>query len=359
MSHIFHSGLLVLLSAVAVAGCGGSTKPTAQAPGDDPTRPAAAMTLEDARGQVAAFADSIGSSLEPSAPAPISIADAVDIFKKDDVVRFDQAISYLSGIQGLESLALRAALDAYRAGMLLGLADFFNASAVKLSAEAAQLESKAAGGSPLSVDEENRRRRFSDEAATKRRLSDALRVIAGDRLSVAETLATDLMTQFPDKPAGYQSMARVHQLRGEWRLFDENIKEAERLLGDAPGFSVQYQRVFEAWKRNASPDDARVKLEALRDSLPDYVRIQASLVFLQPDISARYAELQKLKAMNPGHLLVLLAGPSIQKEYETASAIRDALAPAGTSAASDGDGAAESGAGEGTADASATDTTQQ
>jgi hypothetical protein len=258
---------------------------------------------------------------------PVSIAEVVEIFKKDDVVRFDQAITYLNGVQGQESLAMRAAMEAFRGGMLIGLADFFSASAVKLEAERTQLEGKKAGGS-LSVDEENQLNRFKEQAATRRHLGDALRVLAGEHLVTAEKFSTDLIAQYPDKPAGYQSMARVHQLRGEWRSFDEKIKEAERRLGATPSFSVQYQRAFEAWKRNAAEEEARGVLEKLREALPDYVRVQAALVFLQPDLETRYAEMKKLIAMNPGHLLVLLAEPSMRREYETAAAIRDALAPA-------------------------------
>ena len=311
--------MMVLL----LLGCA-SAKPNV----DDPTTPAKAMSVEEARKVVTDFAASLGNRVESPAPPPTSVADVVAIFKNDDIFRFDQAIEYLNGVQGLESLAMRAAFEAYRGGMQIGVADFFIASVKKLEAESAQLEGKKERGVALSNDEQDKLAALKSQAAQQRRVSDALRVLAGTSLETAARLAGDLISQYPDQPEGYQTMARVHQLRGQWKLFDEKIAQAERLLAGKPSFSVQYQRAFEAWRRNASEDEARALMVKLREALPDYVRIQAALVLLQPDIASRYQELQKLKELCPHHLLVLLAEPSIRKEYETASAIREALAPA-------------------------------
>ena len=320
MSRIVIIGLL-MMNGMAI-GCGSTTHNV-----DDPTSPRTAMDVDEAREVVSAYATSLGGRIETDAPPPTSVAEVVAVFKKDDVLRFDQAIDFLNGLQGLESLSMRAALSAYRAGMQLSTSAYFEASVSKLSSEIVQLDEKKATAE-LSADEETKRAAYQKQVDAEGRLSDALRVLAGESLNAAATLAGNLMAQYPDKPAGYQTMARVHQLRGEWRLYDEKIREAQRLSAGAQSFSIQYQKAYEAWNRNAAPEEARRMLEILREKLSDYVRIQASLVLLQSDIESRYAELEKLKAQCPTHLLVQLAGNAIRQEYETAMAIREALTPA-------------------------------
>ena len=64
--------------------------------------------------------------------------------------------------------------------------------------------------------------------------------------------------------------------------------------------------------------DAGQKL--LREALtkdPKFCRAQAQLVFMANGLTAKYEEYTKLKAMNPRHQLVLVAGPVIEAVYET------------------------------------------
>ena len=71
------------------------------------------------------------------------------------------------------------------------------------------------------------------------------------------------------------------------------------------------------------------QLEALLAEHPDLARARAQLVVLEDEVESRYAQLQKLSAVNAGHLLVALEGPAIEREARPrASCARQRPAPA-------------------------------
>lgn len=317
MDRILH---LWMFAAMAfVLACGG-TQPD--------TNNSSSTTLQEAQKIVDAYAARMGVSLNAEEPPPASLDEVIHIFQKDDIARFDQAVAYLNGIQGGDALVLRASFEIYRAGMQLGIADFFSTVKARAESESAVLLSKKQQGSGLSAEEDAALSRNQSEAATYTELANAMTALARARLDTGMTLAENAVRQYPEKPEGYLAKAKVFQQRGEWKLYDEQIMQAERLLKGEARFGLQYQKAVEEWKRNASPDEATKMLTALHKAFPDYVRIQATLVLVQQSAEAMQPELLKLKEMSPRHPVVLLIGGAVQKESEISSAIRAAITPA-------------------------------
>ena len=60
-----------------------------------------------------------------------------------------------------------------------------------------------------------------------------------------------------------------------------------------------------------------------------FVRPQAALVFVQDDITSTHAELTKLREISPNHPVVTILGPAIDKEFQVAVTLRDALGKTG------------------------------
>jgi hypothetical protein len=317
MLRIF--SLLMIFIAGWYPGCS-SAKPDAKEPGTP--------SVEEAEQIVDAYAARLGIATARSvSPAPVSLPEVIDIFKQDDVARFQQAITYLRGVQGLDALALRAAFEIFGAGMQLGIADYLSMSADKIGAQSSYLVSKKEKGETLTADQENSLNQLKNNEQELKNVSNALKVLAEQQLQAGMSSADEAIGLYPDKPEGYSAKASVYRLRGEWKEYDVQVSQAARLKGDDQSFGLTYQKACEAWKRGASPDEAVTMMTALREAFPDYVRIQATLVLMQQNVEARYQEFSKLKEISPNHPLVRLAGSAIQKEYEINRAVKDATLP--------------------------------
>jgi hypothetical protein len=85
---------------------------------------------------------------------------------------------------------------------------------------------------------------------------------------------------------------------------------------------VLYARAMERAARLGDRAGARQELEALLAEHSDLARARAQLVVLEDDVEARYAQLQKLAEVNPEHALVALEGKALEREVQTARALR-------------------------------------
>jgi hypothetical protein len=82
---------------------------------------------------------------------------------------------------------------------------------------------------------------------------------------------------------------------------------------------------MEAFERYVDPARCEKLLKETLAKRPDFVRAQANLVLVDQGIEAKHEELQALKAMSPMHLVVRLAGPTIEQEFQTSEELRSAL----------------------------------
>ena len=253
--------------------------------------------------------------------APANLAEVVDIFKKDDVPRFESAVKYTTGLSGLDALSLRALLELSWGEIQIGVASLLDEFATQRKAEVLRLKTKKDNGVSWTPEEQGSLDKLEEEMQDLVQTADALRVLAKEHVSTGAVLAEETVRRFAQKPEGYRALAYAHLLKDEWKEFDKQMAKAEQ-LGDPESFSMLYLRALESVGRNVSREEGRALLSSLREKLPEYVRPQARLVFLQEDIEAKYKALLQLKEIRPQHPIVVIAGEIIEKEFQTAKALR-------------------------------------
>ncbi|MDH3729258.1 MAG: hypothetical protein OER77_17135, partial [Myxococcales bacterium] len=86
-----------------------------------------------------------------------------------------------------------------------------------------------------------------------------------------------------------------------------------------------YLRAMEALQRYVDGAKCKELLEETLARRPDFVRAQANLVLVDRNIEDTYAQLQKLREVSPNHIVVRLAGPTIEEEYTTAQELKGAI----------------------------------
>lgn len=313
--------LLSVLCALlfTLTGCssrGGKAGP--EAPTQDMTQEEAQSIFEAERGRA--------GMPEPGEREPQSVAEVLEIMRRDDSVRFPQGRDFLAKLpEGVDVLIARATLETLWAEGLLTV----EASAhERFKRQQAQLEAIKAEQRAKPEDEALKKRLSDAEAELTReeRLGKAVRVLAKPHHNVGESLAQEVKRRNPERPESYAILANLYRLHRDWNEFESNMQKAQSRSTERVG--VLYARAMERAARLGDRPGARQELATLLTEHPDFTRAQAQLVLLEDDVEPRYEQLQKLKALNPRHALILLEGPAIESEYETTKALRAAQAPA-------------------------------
>jgi hypothetical protein len=305
-------------SCALVAGCGGASQQ-----GGSTGTPPEEMTPEAALGVIAEYKVKNGLKSAPASAPPSSMAEVFDILRADDVSRFKGALDFSAGAQGIDALYVRSMIELSWSGIQFGVANLFNEFVLRTNRELTLLEARKAKGIALDEAAKGRHAALTRSGEEMKAVSDALKVLAKGHLFSGGELTAEAIRQFPQKPDGYRARAHFHHQRAEWTLFAENMKQAER-FGEPDALGMRYLRALERLQRLQIKDEARDMLTALRDEVPEFVRVQAWLVFVQADIEDTHAELQKLSTLSPNHPIVTIAGPVLVKEYNTAMELRNA-----------------------------------
>ena len=151
----------------------------------------------------------------------------------------------------------------------------------------------------------------------------ALRVLSEEPLRSGSDLAEQAIRQDPKSQLAYLANANYFRLRGQWLEFDRMMRYAEDGPLDPP--VKTYLRGMEAFERYVDPQRCEKLLKEVVAKNPDFVRAQANLVLVDEGTEAKYEELQRLKAISPNHLVVRLAGPMIEQEYQTSRELDTAI----------------------------------
>jgi hypothetical protein len=310
MTHTVKTVLFVALAAFFIASCA-------------TTQQSGTMSPLEAQKVISDFKQAHGSLPDADPTPPSSMVEVFEIVKNDDISRFEAARQFAAGKKGIDALSIRAALRIFWASAQIGVANFLNELAMHHSEEASLIKNRQQDGYQLSDGEKTRLKKLSAEAKELKRVAEALLALSKTHLQAGKDLTDEIIRQHPDKPDGYRAKANFHRLRAEWVQFTEAVTMAERLGGnDQPG--MLYLRAMERVQRFDLRNEGIALLMELRQMAPEYVRVQAALVLVQTDIEHTYEELEKLKAISPGHPVVLIAGPIIEEEFETATALRQA-----------------------------------
>ena len=288
--------------------------------GKGPESPTSILSMEEALAVVRAERGELGLA-EDQAAAPSSLAEVMTVMRHDQSERFAKTRDYLVTLPGVDALALRATLEMLWAEGQLTVADLAREHAKQKDADLRSLEDTL----KLQPNDQALQARIVEAkraADRERKLRDALETLAQPHYDLGMNLGGEVTRRNPERADGYTVLANLYRLRGEWSDFELNMQKAQTRAPERTG--QLYARALERASRLGDRVGAREGLVALMGEAPDLARAQAQLVLLQDDVEARYEQLQKLKAINPTHALVVLEGQLIEREYATARELRAA-----------------------------------
>ena len=259
----------------------------------------------------------------PSNTEVTSMAQVLEIIRGDRLNEFEAARRYAEGRPGPEAFTLRAYLDLSYAGALLTAASILNA---KQQQDMTNLRG-ASRAMPLqdsdsAKQDEARVAELKTKVADLRKVVRALHVLSEAPLESGLDLAEEAIRQDPKAQLAYLASANYYRLRSNWLEYDRMMSYADDGPGDPPVRT--FLRAMEALERYADPARCEKLLRETLAERPDFVRAQANLVLVSDSIEKRYTELQALKRVSPNHLVVRLAGPLIEEEYQTAQQLKGA-----------------------------------
>lgn len=316
------AGVLLLL--LALGACASSKSAT-----DDGSTIGKGVDVETMRPPEAAqvvqeFQKTYG--LPPVAPpgTPVtSMAQVLDIIRGDRLPEFEAARRFAAGRQGAEALTLRGYLDLSYAGALLTAAWILEEERRQDLTELRQLTmSRPLENDQSAKEDQARAEELQTKTADLRKVIRALRVLSEEPLVSGADLVEQAIRQDPKAQLAYLANANYFRLRGQWLEFDRMMQYAEAGEEDPPVRT--YLRAMEAFERYVDPVRCEELLKETLAKRPDFVRAQANLVLVSNNIDDRHAELQALKRVSPNHLVVRLAGPMIEEEYQTTQELESA-----------------------------------
>lgn len=265
----------------------------------------------------------------PPIPPPntqvTSMAQVLEIIRGDRLPEFEEARRFASTRPGPEALTIRAYLELSYANALMTAAWILEKERRQELTELRQLsQSRPLVDDPAAVQKDQARAaKLNAKTADLRKVIRALRVLSEEPLVAGNDLAEQAIAQDPKQQLAYLANANYFRLRGNWLEFDRMMEYADD--GGADSAVRTYLRAMEAFERYVDPSRCERLLKEALVQRPDLVRAQANLVLVNDKIEAKHAELQRLKAMSPTHLVVRLAGPMIEEEYKTAQELQGAL----------------------------------
>jgi len=284
-----------------------------------------AMRPPEAAQVIREFQKAYGIPPVPPPDTPVtSMAQVLEIIRGDRLPEFEAARRFASGRQGPEALTLRAYLDLTYAGALMTAAWILDEERRQDLTELRQLTmSRPLEGNEDAKEDQARAAKLRAKTADLRKVVRALRILSEEPLRSGSDLAEQAIRQDPKAQLAYLANANYFRLRGHWLEYDRMMRYASEGTEDPPVRT--YLRAMEAFERYVDPDRCRKLLEETLAKRPDFVRAQANLVLVSDSAEDKYAALQALEQVSPRHLVVRLAGPTIEQEFETAEELKSAL----------------------------------
>src|SRR5689334_8338699 len=250
-----------------------------------------------------------------------SMEQLVSILSSDDVQRFDDAARFVEGRPGIDALTLHATIELAWSDALSTAASVAEEFGKRATLEIDRLGKKRNSSREFTPADERALDDTGKEAAMLTKAREALVVLAEDHLQAGSIPVSEAIRQFERDPRSHRVAAYYYLLRADWMKYDEAMAWFERKQVP-PDAGILYLRAMESWRRYGVRSDARAFLEEALERDPKMVRAQAKLALMGEDI----ADLQKLQAMAPSHIIVNIAGPTIWREHEMAMSLARARA---------------------------------
>jgi len=283
------------------------------------------MRPPEAAQVVREFQQAYGIPPIPPPDTPVtSMAQVLEIIRGDRLPEYEAARRFAAGRQGAEALTLRAYLDLSYAGALMTAAWILDEERRQDLTELRQLtQGRPLEDSGAAKADQARAAKLKAKTADLRKVVRALRVLSEEPLRSGSDLAEQAIRQDPKAQLAYYANANYFRLRGHWLEFDRMMRYGAEGEEDPP--IRTYLRAMEAFERYVDPARCETLLKETLAKRPDFVRAQANLVLVDEGTEAKHEELQRLKQLSPTHLVVRLAGPMIEQEFQTAQELNSAF----------------------------------
>ncbi|MBI5526486.1 MAG: hypothetical protein HY897_09130 [Deltaproteobacteria bacterium] len=298
--------LMFVFLALSVAGC-------ATAETEEPVVQAKEMTFDEARDIVASFeAKQARKTGGNPLRDPKSLDDVLEILRTDQLDLFAHGVVFAGRQSDPKAVTLRAQIELAWGEAQVILADILADTTANLRTAMRALEAKEAAEE---LDEKGKvyladlRKAVGQATAT----SEALSILANEHLSKGARMARAVIDKNPNDYHGYRVAADFHRLRQDWPSFFEMLKKVEETNPNSNGLMF-LKGVAAAYRE----DDPQKAIDFFRKALErdaKFVRSQVHIYLLQRGIANKYAEYQKIKAMNPNHQIVVWAGDFIESAY--------------------------------------------
>ncbi len=277
------------------------------------------VTSAEALDEIEAFRERFGLPPPPPPTSPTSLVEVREVIRSDELHRYPVARSYTDGQTGVDALTLRSLLELTSASGIRTVKRVLAEQRKQLETETSQLQLR----SSLTDADRARLEDLQERVAAYYRVDRALLILFRSNLEAGTLLAKEVLRRFPNHSEGHVAAAFSHRLQPNWAKFgqEDDYLRANGVEGPV----VAFLRAMAEWERGRRLESCRQRLIALRNQYPELIRVQAELVLLQDDIEETWAELKRLEQASPDHFLVRLAGPSIEREYQSARSIRSAV----------------------------------
>jgi tetratricopeptide (TPR) repeat protein len=304
-----HASLSAALLSVAIlaaiqAGCATPPPPPAH------SARTVGLSLREATALVDAFeAKQVAPTHKPAAPA--SLEDAVAVLKSDRLDLFPASVKFLEAQGTPEALALKAQT-------LLAWGEAELTVAEVLADTADRLEEGVRALQVRKLNEADTQKLDAERARVQlyRDTDQALRLLAAEHVAAGVEGAQKVIADKPDDYTGYRIAADAHRLRNEWRQFSEMVAKVEETNPDSNG--LIFLRGVAAQMRDGDANEAVKLYRQAVENDPQFVRAQAQLVLVQPNVFEQKKELEKLRAIAPDHQIIRWAGPGIEQAHSDA-----------------------------------------
>ena len=307
--------LALLLVVTGASGCAETAAPARTRPcftikGDSELRPKDAnRTLEEVTQRIRLNPE------EEELRHPQSIADVRKILKRDAVYLFAGAAKYARSVDSLDGRVAEAQLELLLGESQLIASQVLSTQESWLGGDLRMARAALAGeGREPSTDRGRMLRQLIRAVEEGNKVSDALGVVAPLHLTRGAEVVQKVRAEAPTDLRTYLLTAELHRLRGEWPEFDVAMRSAEAT--EKGSQALCYLRGMEQLERYRKPDEGTRLLRTCIETYPKFVRAQAGIVLMATTPGAGLQELEKLKAMNEDHYLVMLLEPTLAADQE-------------------------------------------
>lgn len=307
--------ILGLLGSIVLAGCGASPKALTDTHTTSQMAPvrSSTMSVEDAEKIVAEARKQLREN-EGANPLrnPKTIDDLLAILQSDQIDLFAPGVKLANSMQDRKAKVIAAQMELAWGENERIVAQIVDMFASDLREERRELlEAEAAG--KLTAEDKKRLDLLETLVRNSNPLIDALSRLSPFHIGEGAKLAEKLVEGTPEGYEGYRILADYYRIRGDWTNFDAMVKEVETRHPKSTG--LLFLKGIALAERNGDLEGGTKLLREAIKQDPMFTRAQAQIVFMAQGLTAKYSEYLKLKAMNPSHQIVVLAGPVIEQVY--------------------------------------------